>query len=172
MSLPLKVALACAGVLSAATIVDAGSCRPSVPRHAAVRRAKNDAAAFAVPVATVAVAFQPAFFYSYREVSPTYQAPTKTAALEVDERGPRSAESILRVNCLKCHQGDAPRVGLRLFAADGGLERLLPRRAILEMAAPDANGVVRMPPGDARKLSDEELDILQQWAEPPRDLKY
>lgn len=172
MSLSLKSALACAGALSIATAVDAGSCRPKGPRHSAAHRARSDAAAFTVPVTTVVVAVQPAFFYSYREASPTYPAPAKSAAHVADDHEPLSAERILRTNCLKCHQGDAPRGGLQLFAADGSLERLLPRRAILEMAAPDANGVVRMPPVDARKLSGEELDILQQWAEPPRELKY
>jgi hypothetical protein len=172
MTLSLKFALACFVVLSTATLVDAGRCQSRAPRNGTAHRASSSTVAFAVPVTTVVVAVQPAFVYSYREAALTYPTPAMSAPLGVEEREQLNAESILRANCFKCHQGDAPRGGLRLFATDESLERLLPRRAILEMASPDASGVAHMPPGEARKLSDAELDVLRQWAEPPRDLKY
>ena len=132
----------------------------------------NTDAVFAVPVGTIVVLSPPALLYSYREAlgSSTMASVPSTATAPTGQS--LTAEAILRAHCAKCHQGDMSRSGLAFFSGAGELLAPLPRRAMLEMASPDANGSVRMPPGDAPKLSAEELKVIRAWAEPPRGLRY
>ncbi len=153
--------------------VEAKSCRPTFIRARAKSVLVQSEAVFAIPVATVVVAVQPTLLYSYRAAAVAQATPSRCIVVgEAIDSLPRTAEAILRERCITCHRGDAPKGGLAFFQEDGGLIEALPRRAMLEMASPDANGAAQMPPGEANKLSAEDLEILRQWAEPPRDLRY
>lgn len=159
-------------------------CLPSVslgdarPRSVVVRPARRvrfveaGQAVYAVPVATVVVAVQPTLLYSYRAAAqPSALVANEPSTVE-GAPSAATAEAVLRNHCARCHSGVAPSGGASLFAEDGSLAPLLARRAILEMASPNAEGPAKMPPGEARKLDDAELELLRAWAEPPRDLKY
>jgi uncharacterized membrane protein len=153
-------------------VSDGGECRLAKARQKSRQFVVDSTADFAIPVATVVIVSPPVLLYSYRAAakyattSPAPQVGVAPSTLAV------SADQILRTNCMKCHQGDAAKSGLPFFAMSGDLITPLPRRAILDAASPNADGVTHMPPGEAKKLTAEELDVLRAWAEPPRDLKY
>lgn len=152
---------------------EAANCRPKVVRARSTKVLVASEALFAVPVATVVVAVQPSLYYSYRAAARS--APSLSPLVDVDGAADslrRTAATILRERCVSCHQGDAPKGGLAFFDNDGALFQALPRRAMLEMASPNPEGVARMPPGEAAQLNAVDLAILRQWAEPPRDLRY
>jgi len=154
--------------------VSVGDARPRsvITRRAAqVRFVETQQTLFAVPVATVVVAVQPTLLYSYRAAVQPSMLPENKPAADAAPIGP-TAESVLRNHCARCHSGVAPSSGASFFAGDGSLEPLLPRRAILQMATPSAEGPAKMPPGEATKLDEAELELLRAWAEPPRDLRY
>ncbi len=153
--------------------VEAKSCRKAIVRTRAHRVFVQSEAVFAIPVATVVVAVQPTLLYSYRAAAMVQATPSpRIVAGESIDMAPRTADTILRERCFNCHRGDAPKGGLAFFHKDGGLIEALPRQVMLEMASPNANGAAQMPPGEANKLSADDLEILRQWAEPPRDLRY
>jgi hypothetical protein len=122
---------------------------------------------FAVPVAVpVAVLSQPAVLYGYRaEAATTAFAPDSVAIEELPD-ATLSAPDVLRTHCASCNAGESARGELRLFDADGALVERLPRRAIVE--AVEAG---RMPKGIA-PLTQEEIEMLREWAKPPRELVY
>lgn len=147
------------------------------PRSVVVRRAPQvrfveaERAAFAVPVAAVVVVVQPTLLYSYRAAQPSTLVANEPSTAEFTPSA-ATAEVVLRNHCARCHSAVAPSSGASFFAEDGSLAPLLPRRAILEMASPSAEGPAKMPPGEARKLDGAELELLRAWAEPPRELRY
>lgn len=151
---------------------NARPCCVPARRVATLSAVEVDQAVFAAPVATVVFAVQPAVLYSYREAARPAPLPVVPTQSTTAHRGATTAEAVLRQHCVQCHSGDAPRGGVSFFAADGTLEPLLPRRAILEMATPSADAPAKMPPGEAQKLGDAEIELLRAWAEPPRDLRY
>jgi mono/diheme cytochrome c family protein len=147
-------------------------CHNASRRVVRVQQESPQQAVFAVPVATVVFAVQPAVLYSYRAVARPAPLTTGDVVTPQESASALSAESILRANCFRCHQGEAPRGGASFFKADGAIESLLPRKAILEMSSPHEGKAAAMPPGEARKLNEKELEVLRAWAEPSRDLKY
>jgi hypothetical protein len=149
-----------------------GECRPAQARRKTRQLVIDSSAVFATPVATVVVVSPPVLLYSYRAATKPAATPTITNVPGAQPPLSIDAEQLLRVNCMKCHQGDASKSGLPFFDLSGAPITPLPRRAILEAASPVADGATLMPPGETRKLTAEELDILRAWAEPPRDLRY
>ncbi len=149
-----------------------GDCRPAKVRHKSRAVVIDSAAVFAIPVATVVVVSPPALLYSYRAAATSVTVPIRLDVAGAPPALPTSAKQLLRVNCMKCHQGDSPKSGLSIFDLSGELTTPLPRRAILEATAPNADGAAHMPPGDAKKLTPKELEVIKAWAEPPRDLRY
>jgi hypothetical protein len=153
-------------------VANASDCRPAKVRQKSRTVVVDSTAVFAIPVATVVVVSPPVLLYSYRAAAKAVATPTMKEATGARPATPIDAEQLLRFNCLKCHQGDASKSGLPFFDLSGALITPLPRRAILEAASPNVDGVTHMPPGEAQKLTPEELEVLSAWAEPPRDLRY
>ncbi len=153
-------------------VVHGGDCRPAKARQKSRTLVVDSTAVFAIPVATVVVVSPPVLLYSYRAAAKPAATPTMAQIAGAQLAPTINAEQLLRLHCMKCHQGDAPKSGLPFFDVSGELIIPLPRRAILEAASPNVDGVTHMPPGEARKLTSAELDVLRAWAEPPRDLRY
>jgi hypothetical protein len=99
-------------------------------------------------VATVVVVSPPLLLYSYRAAAKPAATPTMTEVESVPRGIPTEAEQLLRLHCMKCHQGDAPKTGLPFFDLSGELIALLPRKAILA-DSPHATAY-HMPPGEAK----------------------
>lgn len=121
---------------------------------------------FAVPVAVpVALLSQPAVFYARRAEIITEPRVTVES---IGSQAPQAADAVevLRTRCAACHTGERSKGELPLFTDDGAIVERLPRRAIL-----DAVVERRMPKG-AAPLTEEELELIRDWAEPPRELLY
>jgi mono/diheme cytochrome c family protein len=139
---------------------------------------------FAVPVAVpVATVRQPSVLYSFRSYVAAYDTasnqhlstqhsvlstqPAAGGSTSVGAAVP-DAINILTRRCAACHSGASAQGSLRLFGDAGGLLARLPRRRILE--AVEAG---RMPkPAEAPRLTPTEIEVLRQWAQPPRELEY
>jgi len=167
------IVLVCLGIAVAAGAAErrvvVNACRPTAKAmHRAVwLEGALTVVPFAVPVAVpVAVLSQPAVLYSYRSEAVPTAVVTEPVAQEERPNATLSAPEVLRAHCASCHAGESVQGELRLFDAVGALVERLPRRAIVE-----AIEAGRMPKGMA-PLSPEEMEILREWAKPPRDLVY
>lgn len=136
---------------------------------------------FAVPVAVpVAVVQQPGVLYGYAHgcAAPAAVSSSESSATALSQSAggneqptADSATAVFLRHCAACHTAPLAKGGLSLFAADGTAVTRLPRQKILDAVTADENPP-RMPPADRPALSDEELELLRQWARPPRDLVY
>jgi mono/diheme cytochrome c family protein len=132
---------------------------------------------FAIPVAVpVATVRQPSVLYSFRSYAAAYDYGSNQLRTEYSvpstpvsaRSGTSEAALILARRCAACHSGPSAHGGLRLFGDDGDLLARLPRRRVLE-----AVEVGRMPmPAEAARLTRDEIEVLRQWAQPPRELEY
>ncbi len=127
---------------------------------------------FAVPVAVpVATVRQPSVLYSFRSYAAGYGTGSSFqpgTQMRVDTSADPDAANILTRRCAACHSGASSQGGLRLFDDTGGLLAKLPRRRVLESVEAG-----RMPkPADAPRLTPAEIEMLRQWAQPPRELEY
>lgn len=144
-------------------------CRPTAKatHHAVQLKSALTVVPFAVPVAVpVAVVSQPAVLYGYRAVVVSTAVVAEPVAEEERPNATLGAPELLRVHCASCHAGESVQGELRLFDSAGALVERLPRRVIVE--AVEAG---RMPKGIA-PLTQEEIEVLREWAKPPRDLVY
>lgn len=120
---------------------------------------------FAVPVAVpVAVISQPAVLYAYRAdvAASATLAPAKPPAATPT----LGAVDVLRTRCASCHSGASAEGELAIFDDRGELVERLPRRAMLEAVEKGT-----MPKGLA-PLTEDEVELLREWAKPPRELVY
>ena len=131
---------------------------------------------FAVPVAVpVATVTQPGVLYSYRQYALPQPAeaapvapPTAAASQPQQPTEPLDGPAVLAKHCASCHTGAAVQGDLQIFQAPGRIVEKLPRQSLLEAVEQG-----RMPqPASAPRLTPQEIEILRQWARPPRDLAY
>jgi len=119
---------------------------------------------FAVPVAVpVARVLVPNVWYGYRVTMP--ERVPEGEVLRQDVEG-LTAERVLEGHCSTCHGGWEAKGGLSIFDEAGGVRAKLPRRKMLEAVEAGT-----MPRGGER-LSEEEVELLREWAKPPRELEW
>lgn len=136
---------------------------------------------FAVPVAVpVATVSEPTLLYGYSRYGTDPEAENDSVVGEPADVTDKpagqndavieAAVAILRRNCARCHSPPDPKGSLAMFDESDRLLERLPRRAIVEEVS--AGKMPLGTDGHPAPLSANEIDVLRQWARPPRELRY